>query len=84
MPRPSVDPTARELGQWVRSRRLELGLSQEKLAELADVHRNYIGFLERGELDLQAPVDTLVPQWSELQVIDGWDGDITITAGDGL
>jgi methyl acetate hydrolase len=31
--------------------------------------------VERGELDLQAPVDTLVPQWSELQVIDGWDGD---------
>src|SRR3954469_23716607 len=31
--------------------------------------------VEHGELDLQAPVDTLVPQWSELQVIDGWDGD---------
>lgn len=30
---------------------------------------------ERGELDLQAPVDTLVPQWSELQVLEGWDGD---------
>ncbi|MGY1607905.1 MULTISPECIES: serine hydrolase domain-containing protein [unclassified Geodermatophilus] len=30
---------------------------------------------ERGELDLQAPVDTLVPSWSELQVLEGWDGD---------
>ncbi|WP_448626414.1 serine hydrolase domain-containing protein [Geodermatophilus sp. URMC 64] len=31
--------------------------------------------VERGELDLQTPVDELVPQWSELQVLEGWDGD---------
>ena len=31
--------------------------------------------VERGELDLQAPIDTLVPQWSQLQVLEGWDGD---------
>ena len=30
---------------------------------------------ERGELDLQAPVDTLVPAWAQLEVLDGWDGD---------
>ena len=30
---------------------------------------------ERGELDLQAPIDTLAPQWAELQVLEGWDGD---------
>lgn len=33
----------------VRHRRLELGLSQEELAELAGVHRTYVGMLERGE-----------------------------------
>jgi transcriptional regulator with XRE-family HTH domain len=37
------------LGQRVRDLRLAKGLSQEKLAELADVHRNYIGMIERGQ-----------------------------------
>ncbi len=37
------------LGQQVRDLRLAKGLSQEKLAELADVHRNYIGMIERGQ-----------------------------------
>ncbi|ASL73027.1 helix-turn-helix transcriptional regulator [Ralstonia solanacearum] len=33
----------------VRRRRLELGLSQEDLAEKAGVHRTYVGMLERAE-----------------------------------
>lgn len=36
-------------GKRVRELRLRLGISQEKLAEWADLHRNYVGGVERGE-----------------------------------
>jgi transcriptional regulator with XRE-family HTH domain len=48
----------RQLGLAIRRRREAVRLSQEKLAELADVHRNYIGLVERGDQNLT--VETLV------------------------
>src|SRR5579859_7882016 len=40
---------AQELGRRVKSRRQELKISQEKLAERAAISRNYLSIIERGE-----------------------------------
>lgn len=37
------------LGKRIRSMRSERSISQEELAELAGVHRTYVGMIERGE-----------------------------------
>ncbi len=39
----------KSFGDAVRKRRVQLGLSQEKLAFRCGSHRNYIGEIERGE-----------------------------------
>lgn len=42
------DQISKIVGEVIRDLRKEKGLTQEKLAELAELHVNYISFLERG------------------------------------
>ena len=50
--RDSQFAAAIEFGSRVRARRLELGLTQERLAELAGVHFTYVSTVERGRRNI--------------------------------
>ena len=52
MPTPSKHsrhPALAALGNSIRAERKKHGLSQEKLAQMADLDRSYLGQVERGE-----------------------------------
>ena len=41
-----------QFGKRVREERLKKGISQERLGQLAKVHRTYIGMIERAEKNI--------------------------------
>jgi transcriptional regulator with XRE-family HTH domain len=45
----SYSKIRRAVGSAIREKRRATGLTQEKLAEKADLHPNYLGEVERGE-----------------------------------
>jgi transcriptional regulator with XRE-family HTH domain len=74
----SPDHTA--LGRAVRIMRATRGLSQEELGHRANLHRNYIGAIERGEINptfrvllnlehgLAMPLSELIAKYEEIAV----------------
>jgi transcriptional regulator with XRE-family HTH domain len=54
----SVAQYRRRLGENIRAHRKLIGLSQEKLAEKADLHPVYIGSVERGNENIS--IDSLM------------------------
>ncbi len=66
-------------GRRLRALRIERGLSQEALADLAGIHRTYVGSVERGERNIaldniHALADALGVAASELLTADGGRG----------
>jgi transcriptional regulator with XRE-family HTH domain len=58
------------LGREIRRHRKALGLSQEVLAERAGLHRNYVGFLERGERNPSATTLFVLARALQVRVAD--------------
>lgn len=48
----TIEPFAAKFGERVRTRRAELGWTQERLAEEVGLHFTYVGSVERGERNL--------------------------------
>jgi transcriptional regulator with XRE-family HTH domain len=62
-----VDPRM-AFGLAVRKLRLEKGISQEQLAELAEIHRTYIGDVERGKRNIALINMTRISQALEVRL----------------
>ena len=47
-----ISDAAELFGSRVRARRTQLSMTQEQLAEVADLHWSYVGQVERGERNI--------------------------------
>jgi transcriptional regulator with XRE-family HTH domain len=50
--RKSTETARRRFARLLKTERLARGISQEALAELAGLHRTYVGSVERGERNI--------------------------------
>ncbi len=59
-----------KFGQIVRDRRLKRGLSQERLADIAGLHRTYVSLLERGQRTPSLYVIAKLAEALETTIVD--------------
>lgn len=69
---PAATPTnaRKAFGDRVRALRSDRGYSQEHLAELADLHRTYVGSVERGERNISLDAITALAKALDVPVRD--------------
>jgi len=60
----------KRLGDTLRLYRKSSGLTHEKLAELADLHPNYVGEVERGETNISLDALTRLAKALKVRVRD--------------
>jgi DNA-binding XRE family transcriptional regulator len=58
------------LSEKIRSHRKEINLSQEELAERCDLHRTYIGSVERGERNVTLSTLEVIAKALKLEIRD--------------
>lgn len=62
-------------GKAVKIRRVEVGISQEELADKADIARSFLSAIERG-----AKMPTIIKVWKLAQAMDCKPSDLWLTA----
>ena len=60
----------KKFGAEVRLKRLEKRTSQEELADIANVHRTYIGMIERGEKNVTLSTMLNIANALEIKLVD--------------
>ncbi|MGH7889502.1 MAG: helix-turn-helix domain-containing protein [Thermodesulfobacteriota bacterium] len=51
-----MEAITKKIAQVIRERRKRVGLSQEELAEKADIDRTYVSLIERGKVNMTVVV----------------------------
>lgn len=59
-----------EFGKRVRNLRKERGWSQERLAEVSGIHRNYVSDMERGERNVSLKIINRIAKAMEIKISD--------------
>jgi len=67
---PQRNNVSKILGEAIRAERIKAGLSQEQLAEKADLARNYVGNIERAEYKVTVEVLARIAKALNLHVSD--------------
>lgn len=69
-PRRSKESARLRFAANLRARRKALGISQEELADLAGLHRTYVGSIERGERNVSIDNIERLADALDLDVVD--------------
>ena len=59
-----------QIGELVRKKRKDAGFSQEALGAHTDIHRTYIGIIERGEVNVTIEMLATIANFLDCEISD--------------